>query len=119
MRSRSVALLLLVGACQLDPAPDRSNPFDPRSPYEMTMVDVPDAVSVVGTRFTARIERDPPLPAGPLLIAWSSSNGALVTSLFGGEYLVASVPSTPVPVTLIARFNEDVVVTRVVTVGPP
>jgi hypothetical protein len=119
MRSRYVALLLLVGACQLDSAPDRSNPFDPRSPYQMTMVDVPVSVSVAGTRFTARIERDPPLPSGPLLIAWSSSSPALVTSLFGGEYLVSSIPATPVQVTLIARFNEDVIVTRVMTVGPP
>jgi hypothetical protein len=119
MRSRSVALLLLVGACQLDPAFDRSNPFDPRSPYQMTMVDVPDRVSVSGTRFTARIERDPPMPSGPLLISWSSSNDALVTALYGGEYVVSAVPSTPVPVTLIARFNEDVMVTRVVSVGQP
>lgn len=119
MRSRYVALLLLAGACQLDPAPDRSNPFDPRSPYQMTMVDVPSSVSVAGTRFTARIERDPPMPSGPLLIAWSSSNSALVTALFGGEYVVSSVPPVPVQVTLLARFNEDVIVTRVMTVGPP
>jgi hypothetical protein len=121
MRSRNVALLLLAGACQLDPAFDRNNPFDPRSPYQMTMVDVPESVDVVGTRFTARIERDPPMPSGPLLISWSSSNSALVTSLYGGEYVVTSVPSTYVPVTLIARFNEDVVITRVVYVGrlPP
>lgn len=119
MRSRYIALLVLVAACQLDSAPDRTNPFDPRSPYEMTMVDVPASVSVAGTRFTARIERDPPMPSGPLLIAWTSSHPTLVTSLFGGEYLVSSVPASPVQVTLIARFNEDVIVTRVMTVGPP
>ena len=123
--------LLMCAACTLEPPFERSNPFDPGSPYEMRLVGVPDTVDVRGMRFTASIERDPPLPPGTLSIAWQAIDptiipppftppvaSGVVLPLAGGEYLVApSLSAQFVPVGIQARFTDEVIVSKQIVAG--
>ncbi len=127
---------LLIGvtalsACELQPEFERSNPFDPGSPYEMRMVGVPDTLDARGARFTATIERDPPLPPGPLSITWRATDprfgvppgappipSALVLPIGNGEFLISqSLTAEMVTTAIAAEFNSEVVVGRNIVVG--
>ena len=131
---RRIAILLVVfaaAACELQPEFDRTNPFDPGSPYPMRMVGVPDTVDFRGARFTATIERDPQLPAGPLAITWRATDprfgvvpgvppipSVLVLPVGNGEFLVSqSLTAEFVTTAIAAEFNSQVVVGRNIVVG--
>lgn len=131
---RRIAILLVVfaaAACELQPAFDRTNPFDPGSPYPMRMVGVPDTVDFRGARFTATIERDPPLPVGPLAITWRATDprfgvapgappipSALVLPVGNGAFLISqSLTAELVTTAIAAVFNSEVVVGRNIVVG--
>ncbi len=124
---RLLLLLLAVAplACSLEPPYDRTNPFDPGSPYEMRLVGVPDTVAAIGQRFQALIERDPPINTAELAIQWevTDPNNALagvleLQHIFRGDFLSTNVMSAQMKtVSIGARFNGDVVVGRNVVVG--
>lgn len=131
MRFLPGAVALVVLGCTLEPPFDRTNPFDPGSPYEMQLLGVPDTVDARGARFTAVIERDPPLPAGDLSIKWEAIDprfgggfhdpptpSEYVLPLAGGEFVASGVLTAEfVPATIAARFNSSVVVGRTIVVG--
>lgn len=133
MRMRSAFLLgvTMLSACELQPEFERSNPFDPGSPYQMRMVGVPDTLDARGARFTATIERDPPLPAGPLLITWRATDprfgvvpgappipSALVLPIGNGGFVISqSLTAEMVTTAIAAEFNSEVVVGRNIVVG--
>lgn len=129
-------LFLLLAAtfavgCSLEPPFERSNPFDPGSPYEMRLVGVPDTLGYKGARFTAVIDRDPPMPTVPLLITWSAYDprigsvppalpppSALVLPLGAGEFMLSEALTAELVTTSIAaRLNSEVVVGRNMVVG--
>jgi hypothetical protein len=123
---RRLFLLSFVAlACSLEPPFDRTNPFDPGSPYPMRLEGVPDTVASIGERFQAVIERDPPINTAGLAIQWvvTDPNNILagvpeIQHLFNGDYVSTNVMSARLKTVAIgARFNDDVVVGRYITVG--
>lgn len=125
-----IAMLFAIG-CSLEPPFERSNPFDPGSPYEMRLVGIPDTLGYKGARFTAVIERDPPMPAVPLLITWGATDprigsippalpppSGLVLPLGAGEFMLSEALTAELVTTAIAaRLNSEVVVGRTMVVG--
>ena len=122
---RFLPLAALMLGCSLEPPYDRTNPFDPGSPYEMRLIGVPDTVSAIGQRFQALIERDPPINTAELAIQWEVTDpndvlaGVLeLQHIFRGDFLSTNVMSAQMKtVSIGARFNGDVVVGRNVIVG--
>lgn len=131
MRRLAFATMLAALGCTLEPPFDRSNPFDPGSPYEMRLVGVPDTLDARGARFTAVIERDPPLNIDNLSIRWEAIDprfgsvppappppSTLVLPLAAGEFVLSANLSAEFVTTSIgARFNSAVVVGRNIVVG--
>ena len=122
---RRLSVLLVLSACTLEPPFERSNPFDPGSPYPMRLVGVPDTVIAIGQRFQATIERDPPIDQSRLSIQWrvTDPNDILAPAtqlqhLFNGEFLATNAMSAELKTLAVgARFNEEVVVGRSIVVG--
>lgn len=125
-RGRLVATLALVAlGCQLEPPFDRSNPFDPGSPYEIRFVGAPDTVASIGERFQVTLEREPPIDQAALSIQWevADPNDAFVVPtelrhLFNGEFSGTSTMTAQLrTLAIAARFNDAVVVGRNIVVG--
>jgi hypothetical protein len=110
-------------ACELVGPYDRTNPFDAGSPYVMTLSGVPDTAGAEGLRFTATIERNPPITLSPA-IRWVTTDPndlfgvSPLTHLFGGEYVVSNrVTAQLRTITVGARFSDEVSVGRNLVVG--
>jgi len=124
-RAIVVAVLLAASACALEPPFDRSNPFDPGSPYEIRFVGAPDTVASLSERFQVTLERDPPIDQSTLSIRWevSDPNNILVAPtelrhIFGGEFGGTNTMTAQLKTLAIAaRFNDAVVVGRSIVVG--
>lgn len=120
-----VVLLLAVSACSLEPPFDRTNPFDPGSPYPMRLVGVPDTVQAIGQRFQAVIERDPPINTATLAIQWVVTNPNNILApvselihLADGDFISTNVMTAQLRTFAVgAKFNDDVVVGRYITLG--
>lgn len=131
MRRLALASLVAALGCSLEPPFDRSNPFDPGSPYEMRLVGVPDTVDARGARFAAVIERDPPISVEDLSIRWEATDprfggvppnppppSTLVLPLADGEFVISpNLTAEMVTTSIAARFNSSVVVGRNIVVG--
>jgi hypothetical protein len=131
MRRLALAIVLAALGCSLEPPFERSNPFDPGSPFEMRLVGVPDTLDARGARFTAVIERDPPLDTDNLSIRWEAVDprfggvppsppppSTLVLPLADGEFVLSANLSAEFVTTSIgARFNSSIVVGRNIVVG--
>lgn len=131
MRRLAIATVLAALGCTLEPPFDRSNPFDPGSPYEMRLVGVPDTLDARGARFTAVIERDPPIDVSDLSIRWEATDprfgsippsppppSTLVLPLIDGEFVLSpSLTAEMVTTSIGARFNSAVVIGRNIVVG--
>lgn len=126
MRRAIVASALLAASgCALEPPFDRSNPFDPGSPYEIRFVGAPDTVASLGERFQVTLERDPPIDQSALSIQWevSDPNNILVVPtelrhIFNGEFGSTNTMTAQLRTLSIgARFNDAVVVGQNIVVG--
>jgi hypothetical protein len=126
MRRLGLAAIALTAlGCSLEPPFDRTNPFDPGSPYVISFLGAPDTVASIGERFQVTLDRDPPIDQSELSIQWqvSDPNDILVTPvelqhLFNGEYIGTNLMSAQLRTLAIgARFNSAVVVGRNITVG--
>lgn len=124
-RAIVASALLAAGACTLEPPFDRSNPFDPGSPYEIQFVGAPDTVASLGERFQITLERDPPIDQAALSIQWevSDPNNSLVVPtelrhIFNGEFGSTNTMTAQLKTLAIgARFNDAVVVGQNLVVG--
>lgn len=122
-----VALVAVLGTvgCGLAEPYDRSNPFDPGSPYSMRIVGAPDTVYARGDRFQVTIERDPPLNPLPSRLQWEATDlndsytpVPTLTMLFQGDYMVNDkVTAEYRQMGIGAYFNDEVTVGRTVIVG--
>lgn len=118
-------LTLAALSCTLEPPFDRTNPFDPGSPYEIRFVGAPDTVASIGERFQVTLERDPPIDQSALAIQWqvTDPNDILITPvelwhLFNGEFIGTNLMSAQLRTLAIgARFNSAVVVGQSIVVG--
>lgn len=125
MSWRWAAGFLVLMGCELQPAYERTNPFDPGSPIPMRLVGVPDTLTSIGDRFTAVIERDPPLSPLPTSILWESkdprtlnANAFWLVPLGYGEYVVSPSASAEMRTTSIgAMLNDAITVGRNLVVG--
>lgn len=118
-------MCILAGSigCGLEGPYDRTNPFDPGSPYLMTLVDVPDTAGADGLRFTATVHRDPPITANAAVQWVTADPNALnspstLTHLFGGEFVVSNRVTAELKTMAVgARFTDRIEVGRYVIVG--
>lgn len=132
MMPRIALLTLVLAACTLEPPFERSNPFDPGSPYPMRLVGVPDTVSAIGQRFAVSVERDPPINFSRLSVTWGAwslkGNFARAPELQhvgDGEFvstasmsaLLSDVSIAAQFSTVAAGFSHGVEVGRNLTVG--
>lgn len=124
-RAIVVWVLVAASACALEPPFDRSNPFDPGSPYEIRFVGAPDTVASIGERFQVTLERDPPIDQSALSIRWEvtdPNNLDVVPTelrhLFGGEFNSTNTMTAQLKtLALGARFNDAVVIGRNIVIG--
>jgi hypothetical protein len=128
---RAIALAaaaLGVGACALEPPLDRTNPFDPWSPYPMTLVGAPDTAYSIGEEFNTFIERTPPIPSDGIILKWEVTDPNdinrpvnEVQSMGDGRFRITSFATAQFRTYAIAaRFTDyiyQVVVGRNIVVG--
>lgn len=127
----SVAVAALAaGACSLEPPLVRSNPFDPWSPYSMTLAGAPDTAYSIGEEFDTHIERTPPIPTD-VNLKWEVANprvlDGVVTEVLAisrgatGSFRVTSFATAEYQTfSIAARFTDyiyEVVVGRNIVVG--
>lgn len=110
-------------ACELKGPYDRTNPFDPGSPYRMTLAGVPDTAHAEGQRFTASVQRDPPVALGTG-VQWVTTDPnvlnvpSALTHLYGGEFIVSNrVTAEMKPAIVGVRLTDRVDVGRTLIVG--
>ncbi|MBX3134473.1 MAG: hypothetical protein KF689_13915 [Gemmatimonadaceae bacterium] len=130
-RLRWLLCCLPLAACEMMGPYDRTNPFDPGAPYPMILTGVPDTVDARGVRFTAVVERDPPLGSLSPSVKWGATdprNGVpapappppshLILSLFDGEFVASTALTAEFePVAIFAQFGARVLVSVKIVVG--
>jgi hypothetical protein len=113
-----VAMTAFLG-CHLEEPFVRDNHWDPDASVTKRLV-APESTFSIGDRITVELVADPPLPAGPLNIEWTS-NGVADTAIQvfaagAGEFVVARANAGYRPVAVSARL-DDVLVSTTVMVG--
>ena len=100
----SIAAALGAGACRYESAFERSNPFDPESSVQLSLGG-PDSTYSIGEEIQFDIISSEPMPPGPLLIGWQSSNPQILVAAAEGRYVVGVGASAQyVDITVTARL---------------
>lgn len=130
--ARQPLLLLLVpglvAGCTIEPAFERTNPFDPESVYDL-VVNGPDSAHALGARIDLTLSSTPELPSFPIYLRWighplARRVGAtealtlipVVNPIDGGSFTVIRATAKYEAITFSVNL-DDVVAARTIHIG--